>query len=158
MRYINSRFTYYTFTYDVLNRSAPARQQNDTSNWRQSFVVTEFISTGINNYCLNCWRVTPLWPSLVVGDGTLSRRTKFEVSSLNVAKKMRNCSTNEWYRHLGQNLELFASVEKRGNFFSRLILKSLARAAADATKTNDGYSSGRSGISGGCHKASTRAK
>jgi len=34
----------------------PAQQQHDISNWRQSFVVTEFMSAGINNYCLSCRR------------------------------------------------------------------------------------------------------
>jgi len=43
-------------TPDILNRSTHAQQQHDTSNWRQSFVVTEFMSAGINNNCLDCRR------------------------------------------------------------------------------------------------------
>jgi len=43
-------------TLHILNCSMPAQQQNDTVNWRQSFIVTEFMSSGINNYCLDCRR------------------------------------------------------------------------------------------------------
>jgi len=40
-------------TSDILNGSM---QQHDTANWRQSFVLTEFTSASINNYCLDSRR------------------------------------------------------------------------------------------------------
>jgi len=37
-------------TPDILNRSTPAQQQQDTSNWRQSFVVTEYLTCGASRF------------------------------------------------------------------------------------------------------------
>jgi len=47
-------------TPNIVNRSTPAHQQHSTSNWWQSFVVAEYMSSGINNYCLNCRRLNQL--------------------------------------------------------------------------------------------------